>query len=155
TLGVIEKVATAVELKQPCLLEGETATSKTSNIEYLAMITGNEVVRINLNGQTDTAELIGKFVPNDGRLQIQFEQALRNPELLSEQTREILAAANKAGRGLTLVESQKIAAAENMKVPEWAWQDGVIPAAMKKGQWVILDEINLAEPQILERLNSV
>ena len=26
---------------------------------------------------------------------------------------------------------------------------------MKNGWWVLLDEVNLAEPQILERINSV
>lgn len=31
----------------------------------------------------------------------------------------------------------------------------MIPEAMRHGYWVILDEINLAEPQVLERLNSV
>lgn len=155
TLEVLEHVATAVELKQPCLLEGETATSKTSIIEYAAMVTGNEVLRLNLNGQTDTAELIGKFVPNDGRLVVQFEEALRHPEHLTAASLAILESANKAGRGLSLIESQKIAAAEGIKTPDWTWKDGIIPTAMKQGKWVILDELNLAEPQILERLNSV
>lgn len=154
TLETIEKAATAVELKEPCLLEGETSTSKTSSIEYLAFITNNEVVRLNLNGQTDTSELIGKFVPNDGQLQVEFEQVLIHPELLSDQSREILEKANREARGLTLVESQKIAKNENMKVPDWRWQDGLDVQAKKRGQWLILDEINLAEPQILERLNS-
>lgn len=155
TLETIEKIATAVELKEPCLLEGETSTSKTSSIEYLAMVTKNEVLRLNLNGQTDTSELIGKFVPNDGQLQIEFEQMLEHPELLSETSLTILKKANAEGRGLMLVESQKIAQAECIKVPDWRWQDGIIPEGMKSGKWIILDEINLAEPQILERLNSV
>lgn len=155
TLETIEKIATAVELKEPCLLEGETSTSKTSSIEYLAMLVKSEVSRMNLNGQTDTSELIGKFVPNDGSLQIEFEQLLAKPELLNEQTRAILQRANSDGRGLSMLESQKIAQSEGINVPDWRWQDGLVPLAMKKGQWIILDEINLAEPQILERLNSV
>src|SRR5438477_7838157 len=37
----------------------------------------------------------------------------------------------------------------------WRWQDGPVLMALKRGWWVLLDEVNLAEPQILERLNSV
>ncbi|MDO8571152.1 MAG: AAA family ATPase [bacterium] len=154
-LETLEKVAIAVSMHDPCLLEGETAASKTSSIRYLAMLAKHEVVRMNLNGQTDTSELIGKFVPNDGSIQIEFEELLHHSELLSEGSRSILARANSEARSLSLVESQKIAQNENMKVPEWRWKDGLVPEAMRKGYWVILDEINLAEAQILERINSV
>lgn len=155
TLETLEKVATAVELNEPCLLEGETSTSKTSSIQYLAHQTRNGVLRLNLNGQTDTSELIGKFAPNDGQLQIQFDELLRHVDLMKPETRAILERANTQGRGLSLVESQKIAETEGIKVPDWRWQDGMVPTAMRTGQWLILDEINLAEPQVLERLNSV
>ena len=154
TLETAEKVATAIELGEPCLLEGETSTSKTSAIEFLGAVVGKEVTRLNLNGQTDTSELVGKFVPNDGQLQVTFEEALKNPELLSKESLEILEKANKEGRGLTQVESQKIAEREGMKITEWRWQDGCDIRAKKEGNLLILDEINLAEPQILERLNS-
>ena len=155
TLETLEKIATAVQLREPCLLEGETATSKTSSIEYLAAVSGHEVRRINLNGQTDTSELIGKFVPNDGSLEAQFEDMLRHPEMLTQESKSILARAKAEARSFTLFESQKIAKAEGIEIPNWRWKDGIVPEAMKKGQWVIFDEMNLAEPQVLERLNSV
>lgn len=155
TLLTIDKIATAVEMREPCLLEGETSTSKTSSIEYLAAVTNHERARINLNGQTDTSELIGKYVPNDGQLLIEFAEVLKKPELLTPQSLEIIQRANSEGHGLSMIESQKIAQNEGLKIPDWRWQDGIIPDAMKNGYWVILDEINLAEAQILERLNSV
>lgn len=154
TLETLEKIATGVELREPVLLEGETSTSKTSSIEYLAMMTNNDVARFNLNGQTDTSELVGKFIPNDGQLQIAFEEMMRSFENLSEESQKIITKAQSEARSLTLIESQQIAQAENLKVPEWRWQDGIDVQAKKKGQWLILDEINLAEAQILERLNS-
>ena len=37
----------------------------------------------------------------------------------------------------------------------WAWRDGLVVQALKRGWWLIFDELNLAEPQILERLNPL
>ena len=109
TANTLNIVASNVASGEPCLLEGETATSKTSIIRFLAHLIQQPVTRINLNGQTDTGELIGRYVPNDS---------------------------------------------EDSSV-QWVWENGEIIKAMKYGWWVILDEVNLAEPQILERLNSL
>ncbi len=38
---------------------------------------------------------------------------------------------------------------------EFRWQDGVFLQALKRGDWVLLDELNLASQSILEGLNSV
>lgn len=108
TLKMLRFIARAVRLRQPCLLEGETATSKTSAILFLAALSGHQVVRINLNGQTDTSELVGRYVPNDA-----------------------------------------------VGGAAWRFSEGLVPLAMRLGWWVILDEVNLAEPPVLERLNSV
>jgi midasin len=35
------------------------------------------------------------------------------------------------------------------------WVDGIVVEAMRKGQWLLFDELNLANPDILERLNSL
>lgn len=109
TANTLNIVGSNVATNEPCLLEGETATSKTSIILFLAHLIQQPVTRINLNGQTDTGELIGRYVPND-----------------SEDSNA-----------------------------QWVWENGEIIKAMKYGWWVILDEVNLAEPQILERLNSL
>ncbi len=113
TAETLAHVAESVALAEPCLLEGETSVSKTSVIQYLAMLLGQPVVRLNLNGQTDTGELVGRFVPRD------------DPPR------------------------------EGEPAHPWRWQDGLIVQAMRRGWWVVLDELNLAEPQILERLNPV
>lgn len=155
TVELLEKLATAVHLCEPCLLEGETSTSKTSSIELLAALTQSPLVRANLSGQTDTSELIGKYVPNDGQLAVTFEALLREAHTLNERSREIVHRAHGEGRPLTLLESRRIAGFEGLPVPDWRWQSGVVPEAMRLGHWLLLDELNLAEPQVLERLNPV
>src|SRR5205823_10417208 len=63
TAETLAHLAAAVALREPCLMEGETSTSKTSSVLYLAALLRQPVVRINLNGQTDTGELVGRYVP--------------------------------------------------------------------------------------------
>lgn len=38
--------------------------------------------------------------------------------------------------------------------PKFVWNDGVFLAAMKRGDWVLLDELNLAPQSVLEGLNA-
>jgi len=111
----LQHVAHSIALREPCLLEGDTATSKTSCILYLASWLQQPVVRLNLHGQTDTSELIGRYVPDTAPLQA------GDP-------------AHRAG---------------------WRWQHGLVVRAMLEGWWLVLDELNLAEPHVLERLNPV
>ena len=155
TLKTLRFLARAVTLRQPCLLEGETATSKTSSIQFLAALTGHQLVRINLNGQTDTSELVGRYVPNESEVRLPVDELMRHLELLEDESRMILERARTSDRRLTHVEKQQIAANEGIVPPQWRFQEGLIPRALREGWWVILDEVNLAEPQVLERLNSV
>jgi hypothetical protein len=105
TAAVLEFLAYSLSLADPCLLEGPTSTSKTSSVRYLASLIGQPLARLNLNGQTDTGELIGRFTPAE------------------------------AGG--------------------WIWREGLAPRALRDGLWLLIDEVNLAEAQIVERLNSM
>lgn len=108
TASLLERVSEAVTGNECLLLEGSTATSKTSSILYLAALVGQPVMRLNLSGATDVSEFVGRFVPDESR----------------------------EGNG-------------------WRWEDGPVVKAMLEGYWLILDELNLAEASVLERLNSI
>ena len=108
TASLLERVSEAVTGNECLLLEGSTATSKTSSILYLAALVGQPVMRLNLSGATDVSEFVGRFVPD----------------------------ATREGNG-------------------WKWEDGPVVKAMVEGYWLILDELNLAEASVLERLNSI
>ena len=151
TLEVLYKAAEAYKLREPCLLEGEPATSKTTAVELLASLLGQPFRRMNYNGQTDTSELIGKFVPNDGDAQILFEQILKNPQSLTEESRKILHEVRDQNRALTKFESQKIASNEGLKISDWKWEDGYLTFCATKGCILLNDELGFAEPQILGR----
>lgn len=98
----LHAVLTGISHAMPVALEGETAASKTTAVLYLAHLLNQPVIRLNLNGQTDAGELVGRFIPSDHG---------------------------------------------------WQFQEGSLPTAMRHGYWLLLDEMNLAEPQVLERLN--
>jgi MoxR-like ATPase len=102
-IETLHAVLTGTSYAMPVALEGETAASKTTAILYLAHRLRQPVVRLNLNGQTDAGELVGRFIPDNHG---------------------------------------------------WAFQEAALPIAMRHGHWLLLDEMNLAEPQVLERLNS-
>lgn len=157
TAETLIHLAESVLLREPCLLEGETSVSKTSIVLYLAMLMDQPVVRLNLNGQTDTGELVGRYVPQDvaSALPVDTAELFAAQELLESESRMILIRAAAEGRILSRVEIQQIMANERMTVHPWRWQDGLVVTALKRGWWVVLDELNLAEPQILERLNPV
>jgi hypothetical protein len=122
---------------------------------YLAALTNHEVVRINLNGQSDTTELVGRYVPNEKEVDLPVEELLQHLHLLEDESRRILVECREEDRQPTAVEIQQIAANEGIITPAWRFQEGLVPMAMRKGWWVVLDEVNLAEPAVLERLNSV
>lgn len=107
TARTLDHIARCIVLRDPCLLEGETATSKTSAIRFLAAHLRQPVLAVNLSSRTDTSDIVGRFVPAEG---------------------------HRSG---------------------WEWMQGPLAAAMTDGHWFILDEVNLAEPGLLERLNSV
>ena len=101
------RVARALQMQKPILLEGSPGVGKTTLVAALAEVCGRPLTRINLSDQTDLMDLFGTDVPVDGA---------------------------EAGN--------------------FAWRDAPFLRAMQRGEWVLLDEMNLASQSVLEGLNA-
>ncbi|PIZ90145.1 hypothetical protein COX87_02065, partial [bacterium (Candidatus Moisslbacteria) CG_4_10_14_0_2_um_filter_36_61] len=176
SLDLLQKVAKGVYLDTPTMLEGEAAVGKSFTIEYLAFLANQEVYRMSLNGQTDTTDLIGKWVPRSEGPRKKIQPLLDNPKkCITEEAKAIIESkmikaaaeakkeAAEEGRempvyfGFSREEMEEICRLEKIDVPEsdWVWQDGELPRQIESGAWTVLDEVNTCEPQILVRLNAV
>ena len=101
------KIARALQLRKPILLEGSPGVGKTTLISTLAQAIGIPLTRINLSDQTDLMDLFGSDVPLEGDT-----------------------------------------------VGHFGWRDAPFLRAMQNGEWVLLDEMNLASQSVLEGLNA-
>jgi MoxR-like ATPase len=135
---------------QPTMLEGDAAVGKSFTIEYLAYLTNKEVYRLSLNGQTDTTDLIGKWVPNSEEWRGKVQQLIENPEHCeTEEARDLIQSTKSqsdlitngqiyqaesvdgsveaesevlsAAEGLTKEEMQRVAELEGIDVEESEW----------------------------------
>ncbi|CAG9771357.1 unnamed protein product [Ceutorhynchus assimilis] len=80
---LLERIMCCVNLKEPVLLVGETGTGKTSSVQYLAHTLGKNLIVINMNQQSDSADLLGGFKPVDLKIIInpikkEFEAVFRD-----------------------------------------------------------------------------
>ncbi|XP_067882619.1 midasin [Heterodontus francisci] len=194
---LLEQLAVCLNKEEPVLLVGETGTGKTSTVQYLARITGHKLKVVNMNQQSDTADLLGGYKPMDRRLimlplrevfeelfiqtysrkqnvtflghvqtcckQKRWQDLLRlmlhvyktaiNKELKSKEDKAWLREKWEL-LGLRLTQAQ-----QQMKLTEsallFAFMEGTLAQAVKKGEWILLDEINLASAETLECLSGL
>ncbi|XP_031717306.1 midasin isoform X2 [Anarrhichthys ocellatus] len=194
---LLEQLAVCVAKAEPVLLVGETGTGKTSTVQHLARVTGHRLRVVNMNQQSDTADLLGGYKPVDhkqillplreafedlfsqtysrkqnltflGHVQTCFRgkrwqdllklmdhvcksaltkelQDKSNAALLQEQWEALAAKLNQT--------QQQIRACEAAMV--FAFVEGTLAQAVKKGNWILLDEINLAAAETLECLSGL
>ncbi|XP_013912735.1 PREDICTED: midasin-like, partial [Thamnophis sirtalis] len=194
---LIEQLAVCVDKGEPLLLVGETGTGKTSAVQYLAQITGHRLKVINMNQQSDTADLLGGYKPVDNKLiwlplRESFEELFAQTfsrkqnqtflghiqtcyrqkhwhNLLKLMQHVYKSAINKEAKenasGLPLKEKWEEFgirldhAQQQMKMTEnalvFAFVEGTLAQAVKKGEWILLDEINLATAETLECLSGL
>lgn len=155
TVDTIRAVALGAAHGYPQASEGETSAAKSTAVSYVAHLLGQPLMRLNLHGQTDSGELIARYVPGGAGDGMDMGQLLAMAHRFSKASRDILTQAQTSGRSLTPLEMHFIAGHERLPPVNWRLQLGALPVALEHGLWLMLDEMNLAEAQNLERTNSV
>ncbi|ERE84000.1 midasin-like protein [Cricetulus griseus] len=170
---LLEQLAVCVSQGEPVLLVGETGTGKTSAVQHLARATvDHKLIWLPLREafeelfvQTFSKKQNFTFL---GHIQTCYRQK-RWHDLLRLMQHVQKSATAKEGResqsGLLLKEKWEAFglrlnhAQQQMKMTEsallFAFVEGTLAQAIKKGEWILLDEINLAAPETLECLSGL
>jgi len=197
TLRLMEAVGVCIQENEPVLLVGETGCGKTTVLQQMAKLSGQELIVQNLSLQTDSTDLLGGYRP----LEMQFVATKvyqdfvdlfvstfsrkQNAQFLSfaasalkkaqwkkfsqclsraaemglsrvkergqrdTQQSSVKAKWEKFSKATELFEQQRLACGSGMA---FVFTEGALVEAVQKGKWVLLDEINLASPETLQRL---
>ncbi|ETB59795.1 hypothetical protein YYC_03183 [Plasmodium yoelii 17X] len=137
------KIIRAMQLNNSILLEGSPGVGKTCIINILAKLTKNKLIRINLSECTDIYDFIGSYFP------IKDKKNVSKDEEIDSHLTNVKARKSRNQPCKIFEENEK------KKSFQYYWKDGKLIECMKKGYWILIDEINLANQQTLEGLNSI
>ncbi|UKK01110.2 hypothetical protein MACK_001923 [Theileria orientalis] len=112
---------------EPVLLVGETGTGKTALVQKFAEITGNTLKVFVFSENSDSTDLIGSYYPVD-----ESDDSLDN--------------AADAGNKRTPTRKKGI---------RFKFCEGILLECIRNGYWLLLDEINLAQQDLLYKLYSL
>ncbi|KAJ2862548.1 AAA ATPase midasin [Coemansia aciculifera] len=162
--------ALCLRFHEPVLLVGETGCGKTTVCQMLAHAMHRQLHVINCHQNTESSDILGgqRPVRNRNALLASARQILITvigdgapPVDSPDALRQAVAAwvATNPGAQATVDEHvEQLEAASEMLARSqdlFAWHDGPLVQAMKQGDVFLMDELNLADDSVLERLNSV
>ncbi|OQS07463.1 midasin [Thraustotheca clavata] len=176
-------VGRCLQHKEPILLVGDTGCGKTTVCQLYSLLFDQNLHILNCHQHTETADFLGSLRPVRAKEQVllQLQTLLKQlddhctqhyPDAVDTTT--LRQEFNLASVG-TLIDNiipkvSKIATEEDSTLNElvstisnlktralalFEWVDGPLVSSMKAGDLLLVDEINLADDAVLERLNSV
>ncbi|KAK2715538.1 hypothetical protein QYM36_010205, partial [Artemia franciscana] len=190
---LLERVAISIKNNEPVLLVGETGCGKTTTVQYLANVTNHKLTVVNMNQQSDSADLLGGYKPVEIRhvvapVRDAFEELFGQSFSLQENSKFLghvmKTFCNHRWQDLfTLMLHSQKAAVKKFRdksdiLKKWeelgirimqlkaqvkslestlafAFVEGSLVKAVKNGDWILLDEINLASAETLECLSGL
>ncbi|CAF3764108.1 unnamed protein product [Adineta steineri] len=170
---ILERIARCVQMNEPVLLCGETGCGKTTLVQYLAQKTGNRLHVINLSQQSDAVDLLGGYKPFDSLLLLrqiyrEFTIEQTTNDYIEEIQKSIQSKRYKEAIKLMLkytdkdssLRTQLIKLRESFKAKNksaliFRFVEGSLVQALRNGDWILLDEINLASSETLQLLSGI
>ncbi|CAI2351338.1 unnamed protein product [Caenorhabditis sp. 36 PRJEB53466] len=168
-MALTHEIATCVEMNWLALLVGPRNCGKRAVIENVASICGRKLRTIALNADTDAQELIGSYeqvVDEDGLPEAKKKvvEILKNKNVRKAKIEKVAAADTlmklEAIVELILAEIGDIAEVRdvlsdaNQSSMRFEWTDSVFVDAFLKGDWLLIEDVNLCSAAVLDRLNS-
>ncbi|EKX38425.1 hypothetical protein GUITHDRAFT_77201, partial [Guillardia theta CCMP2712] len=165
-LQALEGLMMCVEMGWMGIVIGPSAAGKTSLVRSLAASSGNKLREMAMTSDTDTTDLLGCFE--------QLEQHKRRRTFLSslhawtdDLFRYILALMKEDETLLPPMKDQLLLLQHNLAglrqhknssasfSAGFEWIDGILVKAMERGEWLLLDNVNLCNANVLDRLNPL
>ncbi|TMW64993.1 hypothetical protein Poli38472_009160 [Pythium oligandrum] len=173
-------VGRCLQHEEPVLLVGETGCGKTTVCQLYSLLFNQPLHIINCHQHTETSDFLGCLRPVRGKEKIAQDLFVALVEFLSTygaseermdwadlSLSDLLAAYERVSQVLKrqevdgTLEEEVLGAMTNVAHLKrryqsiFEWSDGPLVESMKKGDLILVDEVNLAEDAVLERLNSV
>eukprot|EP00890_Picochlorum_soloecismus_P003681 jgi/Picsp_1/4313/NSC_01821-R1_type a von willebrand factor domain-containing protein len=170
-LRIYSLLRQCVENNEPSLIIGDTGIGKTTACQLLAESRSQRLHILNCNQNTETSDFVGGYRPNKSK-----ESHYRNAVILSEEINASfgskLKISSSSDLNQVLLEIRALLQNKDLEnehrnvllrlqesisnfFAPFEWVDGPLVTAMKHGDLLLIDELNLAEDAVLERLNSV
>ncbi|KAJ2886267.1 AAA ATPase midasin, partial [Coemansia asiatica] len=152
--------ALCLRFHEPVLLVGETGCGKTTVCQMLAQSLGRRLHIVNCHQNTESSDILGgqRPVRNRNALIAAARERLTNAGVKNAESIDSPDALDKITTHSTDDEMGLIGEARELLVRAqslFAWHDGPLVQAMRQGDVFLMDELNLADDSVLERLNSV
>ncbi|KNZ64278.1 hypothetical protein VP01_1047g1, partial [Puccinia sorghi] len=167
-------VSRCIQFNEPVLLVGDAGSGKTSVCEALSSFANQRLRSINLHRNSEVGDLLGSQRPIRQRAEKiraaleQLRASLGSLEIgltfqdetdidhVISNTEQMLTEKMKSSSDSRAVEKAQAALSQLKKSTAlFDWSDGPLIQAMQEGNYVLLDEISLADDSVLERLNSL
>lgn len=170
-------VGRCLQHEEPVLLVGETGCGKTTVCQLYSLLFNQPLHIINCHQHTETSDFLGCLRPVRGKEKIERElreavvkylSAIADIDVDSTQPLSSLLdsyeGAKKNGSAARMNDGDDDSLEQLALVIDdlrrrlqsiFEWADGPLVDSMKSGDLILIDEVNLAEDAVLERLNSV
>lgn len=166
-------VGRCLQHEEPVLLVGETGCGKTTVCQLYSLLFNQPLHIINCHQHTETSDFLGCLRPVRGKETIQhdlqtalteyFSLIRGDDEMVQDQSLTALLAEFEKVKETSRTNDDESLDELRMKIEGlkrrfqsiFEWSDGPLVESMKNGDLILIDEVNLAEDAVLERLNSV
>ncbi|ORY83905.1 P-loop containing nucleoside triphosphate hydrolase protein [Protomyces lactucae-debilis] len=147
--SALESIIHCLNQNWPCILVGSSGCGKSKLLENVAHLLGHTLSSLTMTSDMDSSDLLGGYEQRD---------LTRSANILFAKARHQLLEFLRARSDQPQIDTELDSLAAEFDQPtagHFQWADGSLVHAVKNGSWLVLDNANLCNPSVLDRLNSL